>query len=154
MFESLQTLKWIEETHSVLVTGSKETLQMVQQLLMQFDTPTARSAKPSEPLSFIVYTPKSVPGPELIKALKDFKSSLQTSGISDPDLFASIDQLKWIPRTSSLLISGHAAATRQIEELLTRFDTTSTYKGDGVAAPSIAENSEFSHLQNTVPPRR
>ena len=142
--ECLKTLKWIEETHSVLVTGSKETLQAVHQLLVQFDIPTvASTTAPTEPLNFIVYTPKSVPGPELIKALKDFKNSLLTSGITDAPLFAAIDQLKWIPRTSSLLISGQTSATKQIEELLTRFDTTSTYKGDGEAAPAAAENSNF-----------
>lgn len=145
--ESLRSIKWIEETHSVIATGSKETLQMVHQLLIQFDVASSQSSSApnssSEPLNFVVYTPKNIPGPELIKALKDFKSSLLSSGIVDKDLFASIDQLKWIPRTSSLLISGHAAAIKQIEELLTRFDTTATYKGDGTTPLASPEQSNF-----------
>ena len=145
---AINSMKWIKETNSILFTGSAATLQQVELMVKKFDIPAlAPQPQPqiSMPVSsnFVVYTPKNQPGEELIKILEEFEQNLISAGVSDKNLFDSINNLKWVPRTCSLIISGDNDAITKVEDLLRRFDIPS--REPSPIPPSIEsiENTSF-----------
>lgn len=124
--ETLEKVRWIQETNSLLFTGTEQTLERVQQLAQNFDlAKEGRPAKiPHERKAsiFTTYTPKFVSGNDLIEILQEFMNNLISVGVSDTPLFDAIHNLKWIPKTSTLLISGEPIAIQRIEGLLQKFD--------------------------------
>jgi len=138
-------MKWIKETNSILFVGSPETLQKVELMIRKFDIPAlAPRAEAPPPGTFVVYTPKYVPGDELIKIIEEFEQNLISSGIGDHALFDTINNLKWIPRTCSLLIPGDAVSISKVEDLLRRFDVPS--RDPKTSAPSIESIENVSFL--------
>lgn len=141
--ETLQSVKWIKETDSLLFTGSPEVLEKVEELIKKFDSPNIAGPTHTERAAqtFIIYNPKYVQGEELISILCEFLQNLQASGVADPGLFDTIDNLKWIETTSSLLISGDQPSVDKVQQLLVKFDVP----GKSTSVPSIEsiDNTSF-----------
>lgn len=143
--ETLEKVRWIKETNSLLFTGTEQTLERVQQLAQNFDL--SKGGKPPKfpnerkASTFTTYTPKFVNGDDLIEILQEFMNNLISAGVSDSSLFDAINNLKWIPKTSILLISGEPTAIQRIEGLLQKFDIP----GQSTANPAIEsiENTSF-----------
>ena len=83
-------------------------LERSNTLVKKFDIPSLGGPAPVEraATTFLIYNPKYMSGDELISILCDFMQNLMASGVSDPGLFDTINNLKWIDKTSSLLVSG------------------------------------------------
>jgi type II secretory pathway component GspD/PulD (secretin) len=141
---AIETVKVITETNSLLFTGTSATLAQIEQLLQKFDVPGLGTSVRVERAAhnFVIYKPKYVSGEELISILRDFMQNLMLSGISDPPLFETIETLKWIEKTSSLLISGDKSAIATVEQLLAKFDIP----GKENIAPSIESIDNVSFL--------
>lgn len=132
LIETLSHVIWVKDSHALLFTGAKAILEKVETLLEKFDILSAVSKEPISPnkeasasrtaATFAIYTPRYVPGPELIAILHDFMNNLKQSGVTDPHLYDVINNLKWIDKTSSLLISGQPASMDQVQQLITQFD--------------------------------
>jgi type III secretion protein C len=141
--DSINGVKWIKETNSLLFTGNNDTLERIEQLVKKFDIPSLGGPAPVEraATTFVIYNPKYLSGDELISILCDFMQNLMTSGVSDPGLFDAINNLKWIPKTSSLLISGDQQSVEKVQQLLVKFDVP----GKGASTPSIEsiDNTSF-----------
>ncbi len=143
--EEIQTLhgvKWIKETNSLVFTGTSATLQKVESLVKKLDVNALAPKTAATPVSnFVVYTPRFVPGNELIKILDEFQQNLLSAGVNNKDLFETVANLKWVPRTCSLIISGTPDSIARVEDLLKRFD---------VPSPEVPTNpSSIESIQNT-----
>ena len=137
LVETLNNARYIKETNSIIFTGPAEALQKAEKLAERFDIPAL--AAPTEPQPerpapevFKLYKPRCLPGEELIHIMQDFEQNLIDSGVNRRELFDAINNLKWIPKTSSILVSGQESAVNEIMDLLQRFDNPS-------ALPHIAE---------------
>lgn len=142
--EAIGGMKYIKETNSLLFVGSAATLQKVELMVRKFDIASlAPRAEGQPPGTFVVYTPKFQPGDELISILGEFEQNLVSSGLANPNLFNTINNLKWIPKTCSILISGDQESIAKVEDLLRRFDVPS--KEPTTPPPSIEsiENTSF-----------
>lgn len=141
--DCINSVKWIKETNSLLFTGNSETLERVQELVKKFDLPSlqGQGGVPRAAATFVIYNPKYLSGDDLISILCDFMQNLVNSGVSDPGLYDAINTLKWIPKTSSLLISGDPQSVEKVQQLLLRFDQP----GKESTAPSIEsiDNTSF-----------
>jgi type III secretion protein C len=147
--DTINDVKWIKETNSLLFTGPTQTLEKVEPLVKKFDLPSLGSSAPIAGVgsteraasTFVIYNPKYLSGDELISILCDFMQNLMSSGVSDPGLFDTINNLKWIEKTSSLLISGDQQSVAKVDQLLIKFDIP----GKENAAPSIEsiDNTSF-----------
>jgi type II secretory pathway component GspD/PulD (secretin) len=141
--EVINGVKWIKETNSLLFTGNSNALERVEQLVKKFDLPSLGGSPLVERAAptFVIYNPKYLKGDDLISVLCDFMDNLMSSGVSDPGLYDSINNLKWIEKTSSLLISGEPASVEKVQQLLVKFDIPSK---DAVT-PSIEsiDNTSF-----------
>ena len=146
--QAINSMKYIKENNSVLFLGTKQALERIEGLVTKFDIPSQASSTPTvtppttrEVSTFVIYNPKYLSGEELITILCEFMNNLITSGVSNPDLFDAINNLKWISKTSSLLISGNQTAIQQVQDLLVKFDMPDATSN----TPSIEtfENTSF-----------
>jgi type II secretory pathway component GspD/PulD (secretin) len=142
---SINNLKYIKDTNSILFTGTAETLQKLETILKKFDSPSLaiQAEGTPTPSTFIVYTPKYIPGDDLIKILEDFEQNLAASGIANRNLFDTISNLKYIPRTCSLIISGDQESIAKVEELLRRFDVPTSEPAKIAASIESIQNTSF-----------
>jgi len=139
---SINTLKYIKDTNSILFTGTPATLQKIEAILKKFDAPAGGQVH-TGPTTFIVYTPKYVPGDELIQILSDFEQNLVASGVANKSLFDTISNLKYVPRTCSLIISGDQESIAKVEELLRRFDVPTSEPSKIPASIESIQNTSF-----------
>lgn len=141
--EAINTVKWIKETNSLLFTGAPPALEKIEQLVKKFDLPSLGSPAQVDRAAptFLIYNPKYIGGEELISILCEFMENLMASGVSDPGLFDTINNLKWIDKTTSLLVSGDQQSVDKVQQLLVKFDIPSK----DVAMPSIEsiDNTSF-----------
>lgn len=143
LVRTINDMRYIKETNSLLFIGPSETLQRIDALAQKFDNSTlVHAPSPERPAaSYVVYSPKYLEGEELISVLCDFENNLVASGVSDPGLFDAINNLKWIDKTSSLLISGDESSVVKVQELLQKFDVPA--KGAGVPSIESIDNTSF-----------
>jgi type III secretion protein C len=142
--ESINNLKWIKETNSLVFTGTPETLQKIELLIKKFDIPALSSKGEGGTVSnFVVYTPRFVPGEELIQILDEFQQNLVSAGVNNRNLYETITNLKWVPRTCSLIISGDPDSIARVEDLLKRFDIPSADASASQASIDTIQNTSF-----------
>ncbi len=143
--KAIEGMKWIKETNSLLFTGDETTLQKIDELVKKFDVTAmggggGGAGRAAE--TFVIYTPKYVGGDELVSTLQEFEQNLVNAGVADSHLFDVINNLKWIPSTSSLLISGDQKSIDRVLDLIrAHFDIP----GKQFSSPSIEsiENTSF-----------
>lgn len=121
---AIRSARYIPDTRSVVFTGTQEALGKVEQMCERFDQEgnVEGTADRTAPSGYVIFHPKNLPGPELITVMKDFANNLTQSGVEDIELIDTIDNLKWMPKTNSILISGTPDAVERTDELLNRFD--------------------------------
>ncbi len=121
---TIDSMQPITETNSILFTGTPDALKKVQDLITQFDIPSLADAQatPELPVGFYIYRPKFRPGDELIEMLCDFTLNLKQAGINSPHLYDTVNNLRWIQNTCSLLITGDAESIKKVQDLLHQFD--------------------------------
>lgn len=128
---AINSVKVIPDKNSLLFTGSQAALERIEGLLKKFDNPSLGQEEPlqqqeqaatREGASFVLYTPRYMTGEELIEVLHEFMQTLTQAGVADTALFDAINNLKWISKTSSLVVSGAPSAIEQVQQLLARFD--------------------------------
>ncbi len=147
LIETLDNIRYVQDTNSIVFTGTPEVLEKVQGLLEKFDSPDLAAplvATPRiTPSGYLLYEPKYVTGPALISLMKDFEENLMNSGVDDKDLFDVINHLQWMDKSASILVSGEEVSTKKIEELLVKFDvpgkdpSTFIYKVKYVKGPVL-----------------
>ena len=138
---TLNNMKYVKETNSLLFTGSEETLAKVQALVEKFDvgglTPEgelpALAAPTHVATNFFVYKPQAISGQELELLMTDFMQNLRSSGLSDPDLFSAVDSMRWVDSTQSLIFTGTQKALDQIKDLIKSFDIASNVPSGAIA---------------------
>ncbi len=122
--QTLGSMKYIKETNSILFTGTQATLEKVENLVARFDISGLKS-KFSEngPATFTLYKPHYINGEELIAIIHDFEQHLLATGVKDDPFFNTINNLKWIDKTGSILVSGDQNSVTRVMELLQKFDS-------------------------------
>lgn len=119
LVRTIDGMKYIKQTHSILFTGPNEAIQRAQDLAQQFDTGTEAIASSSQ---FLIYKPKSLTGEEIVRAMKDYKDSLQSSDLKDPALLRALGSMKYVKNTNSILFTGDPASLKRLDQLLSTID--------------------------------
>ena len=122
---AIHNVKEIKESNSLMFTGPAVALDQISTLLKQLDNPGGAIGELArQPGSYVVYKPVNVSGPELVEMMHDFEKNLQQTGVREPNLFDTINGLKYIDRTGYILISGDEKSVEKVRELLQKFDIT------------------------------
>lgn len=127
--ESLDTARYIPNTNTILFTGNKLALQQVLMTAEKFDTEALAPINTGPPDGYVVFQPQSLPPQELIHIMHDFEQQLMQSGVEEPHLFQTINNLKFMEKTNSIIISGSKDSVEKVQDLLTRFDIPSSQVG-------------------------
>ncbi|MGD0664960.1 MAG: hypothetical protein ABSA17_04440 [Rhabdochlamydiaceae bacterium] len=144
--EAINGMKWIKDTNSLLFTGTSDTLEKINLLLQKLDVAglAPQTAGGGATVSnFIVYTPRFVPGDELIKTLEDFQQNLMAAGVNNQQLYETIAHLQWIPKTCTLIISGDPESIAAAEDLIKRFDVPAPESGGNKASIESIQDTSF-----------
>lgn len=145
LIRTLNNMRYVSDTNSIIFTGTPAAVNEAVSLAKKFDIPSLAQEAPARmPSGYLIYKPKFVPGEELIKILRDFEQNLMTSGVSDRNLFDVINNLKWMEKTSSILVSGNDEETKKVYGLLERFDIAGPSVSGG--EPGIETVSDMSFL--------
>ncbi|MCP5503742.1 MAG: hypothetical protein H7A41_01175 [Chlamydiales bacterium] len=145
LITTLNNMRYVHDTNSIIFTGTPTAVTEAISLAQKFDIPgLAKEAPARAPTGYKIYKPKFVSGMDLIQILKDFEQNLITSGVSDKELFDVINNLKWMEKTSSILVSGDEEDTNKVYSLLERFDIPTGGIPEG--EPGIETVSDMSFL--------
>ena len=149
LIKSINNMRYVSETNSLVFTGPTSTMNKINTILEKFDTlsnaPIAIVER-IEASDYALYQPKHINGDELIKLIQDFEASLSSTGIKDPRLIDSISNLKWMPRTSNIIVTGDKPTVDKVITLLEKFDNSSKAFGEKKPDTSIETIDESSFL--------
>jgi type II secretory pathway component GspD/PulD (secretin) len=153
LITTIETMKVVESTRSLLFTGTADSLAKVKEVVERLDVASPAAAKKLEApaprgegtgvSNFIVYTPRFVPGDELIAILDEFQQNLMAAGVTNHNLYETITSMKWVPRTCSLIVSGDPDSIARVEDLIKRFDVPSSDGSANLASIDTIQNTSF-----------
>ncbi|MCY3975471.1 MAG: hypothetical protein OXF02_08040 [Simkaniaceae bacterium] len=122
--KTLEHLRYLPESNSITFIGTPQALQQARELAAKFDVPELKeqSKEKRSPSGYDLYQPKYLPGEELIGYMQHFQQNLLASQVRNIPLFEAINHLKWLPKVSSILVSGNEKERKEIIVLLEKFD--------------------------------
>lgn len=132
---SIEKMHWIKDTNSMMFIGHEGTLHKVLEICKKIDVPGVISEEAIN-MTYEIYTPKYQNGSDLIEMLCEFTHNLMNSGIQDQQLTSAVNNVKWIAKTNTLIISGSQDVITRIKGLLERFDVASNNPQPQLAAES------------------
>jgi type III secretion protein C len=126
---TIDALRWIPKTRSLLVSGEKNSIIKVEELLRQFDVPSSANMEDTgednftQATNFLVFKLQYQKGDEIQNAIKKIGTSLTSVGeASKQPLTEAINSLQWIEATNSLLASGDSESLQKIKHLIEDLD--------------------------------
>ena len=143
LIKTINDLRYVKESNSIIFTGTEGTLKKVQDLLIQFDTVHGVQKKRVGTEMYLMYQPQHIEGNDLINLAKDFEQNLVNSGVHEPQLFDTINNLKWMGKTGQILISGDKASTEKVKALLEKFDKDRVVGPKGDVSIETLEDVSF-----------
>lgn len=131
LISAMETAKYIRETNSIMVVGSKDSIDKVKEFLQALDTIPSGGKT-----SFFVYKPVHRSADEVEKAILEMAANLKGTKGGDLSLIETIDSVKINPSTNTLIFSGAEKDFTRIKDMLTTIDVSS----GKVAAPPVKNN--------------
>ncbi len=133
LFDAIASIRWIEKTQSLVITGSPKALDQIKDLLKAFDIPSNLPEGAEMPpesniqaidnTSFLVYKLQFHKGDEIQGALRQIAKDLILSNAPvNQNLLNSINSIQWLETTNSLLSSGDQETLTRLRELIKNLD--------------------------------
>ncbi len=129
LFDVINHLKWMPQTHSLIVSGDKVSVDKINELLQRFDVPKSEGSKNLASIelihntSFLIYKLQNHQGSEILQALKQIAVDVGGSSVvKDQNLSQAISSLQWIQVTNSLLASGEPNTLSKLRTLIQSLD--------------------------------
>lgn len=120
LMETIESAKWIRETNSIMLVGSKDSVDKVKEFLSVLDVP---NQGPDEKTSFFVYKPQAKTAQETESAILEMVKNLKGTKGADTDFIETVESVKVNPLTQTLVFSGEERYFPQIRDLLSTIDT-------------------------------
>lgn len=135
LYRTINSVRWSEQTQTLVFTGTQKSIDQVKDLLKEFDIPSnvadkQRITTPLEPTiqaidntSFLVYKLQFHKGDEIQNALRQIAKDLMlTNAPINSGLLNSINSIQWLEVTNSLLCSGDQETLTRLRELIKNLD--------------------------------
>lgn len=133
LFSAISSMRWVEQSQSLIFTGTPKSLDQIKQLIISFDVPGNLPAETDLPLepsiqgidntNFLVYKLQYHKGDEIQGALRQIaKDLIATSAPVNASLLNAINTIQWIQITNSLLCSGDQQTLSRLRDLIKSLD--------------------------------
>jgi type II secretory pathway component GspD/PulD (secretin) len=124
LIEAIEHSKWVKDNNSILITGSPSAIEQVKQLIQEFDILGVSYEMQSrgEKTAFYIYRPLHQTGNELERSLKEVSKNLESSGLLDPDLLITLQTMRFVTSSNSLVFTGTPPTLDKVKELLIKVD--------------------------------
>lgn len=134
LFNAIHSMRWVDQTQTLIFTGSPKALDQIKQLITSFDIPgNLPSGSPSsvgessiqgvDNTNFLVYKLQYHKGDEIQSALRQIAKDLISTGASiNIGLLNAINSIQWIQITNSLLCSGDPETLNRLRDLIKSLD--------------------------------
>lgn len=127
LLKTVDSIKYVDTTNSLIFTGPPDALQKIQGLVKEIDVPPAVHAPIQHvgKTTFLLYKLKYASGPQIVTSLKNMTTELKKTGTSDKDFLAALNSIKYVKETNSLFFSGNEESLNKIQALVEKFDVSS-----------------------------
>ncbi len=124
--EMLLSVKINHATNTLVFTGDENQFAQIKDLLATIDAPTGK--KPTSPAvveknNFFLYKLQHASFQDLQTSLQNFAKNLNKSNVDDEGVVQSIDEMKYLSETNSILFAGPESALKRLKELAPLFDS-------------------------------
>lgn len=124
LLETLDTVKYIPETNSLLFTGEPLNLKKVLDLISSVDVP-GKPLPHSHNSSFYIYKTVNKTPLELANVVQNFAKNLDDASFSNSNLINTVKSLKIIESSGSLLFTGDQDSIDEIQGIIKTLDVPS-----------------------------
>jgi type III secretion protein C len=143
LIRAIEDMKPISETNSILFSGPEPALSRLKELVPSFDSGMA-----SMPVSnqFFTYRPKNQSGEQLAKSISEIASDLKSDKFHDPVFLRTLESMRYVKNTNSLLFTGDAASLKRLEDLISTIDVPTAPKAEKILwlfAPKVASREKI-----------
>ena len=122
LLNALYKAKVVSKGKSILFTGTPSSIEGIKGLLPDIDRVKEGQESVEEKTTFFVYRVKNVPGPALMSHLRNIAANLERAGSKDTDLIRTIQNMRYIKETNSIIFTGQANVLEQAKALAIKFD--------------------------------
>lgn len=123
LIEVIENMRYVKQTNSLVLSGDPRGIEEAKQLIAQYDYPRHKTPAPAN--NFFMYKPVSVPAKQLEKDLRDLQMSLQSAGLADPNLLQTLETVKYVESTNTLIFTGTADTLTKIQGMVKEIDVPS-----------------------------
>lgn len=120
--KAVESMHYLKESNSFLFTGTQSALTRISQIAAQIDLGKPQGVE----LTYDIYSPNYASGEDLIAQLCQFAQSIIDSGVQDDGLYETVNGIKWIAKSNSMVITGTTSNIQKVQDLLKRFDVPGT----------------------------
>jgi len=124
---TINNVKWIHESNSLVFSGPQGAIQKLETIMPTLDNAETNLSAVSKS-HFLIYTPKYQSGEELESNIEETTSSLKNGGLSNTALITTLESMKWVPSTKSLIFTGDPASLQRVQEIIDSLDAPGTAK--------------------------
>ena len=122
---AINSVRYDPLTNTLIFTGTENSLEKIKPLLEKFDVSSKLPEKATAADQFFIYKPQYFSGPSLENILKEFTDHLQDTGFVNADFYRTIQSMKYVEKTNSLLFTGNDKTIAEVKTLLATFDIPS-----------------------------
>jgi type III secretion protein C len=123
LYDAIKSMKWVDQSHSYMFSGTKQSLDRIKNMLSDYDTPDQKQAP--EQSTFLMYELKYVSQTQMNGFLKEVSQNLKKSDIGEDSLVNTIESRKWVPQSNAYMFSGTNESLKRLQKILTDFDVES-----------------------------
>ena len=119
LINAIGDMKYIEETNSILFTGTDLSLKKLKELVPTFDK---NISYPQVTNQLFIYKPKNQKEEGFYHSIREVTEDLKKNRFTDPSLLQALQSMKWMRGNGSFLFTGDAASIKRVEELAASLD--------------------------------
>lgn len=121
--DAINSMKYIQDTNSILFTGSEPALKRLQELVPSFDSGAVPASS-----QFFIYKPKHLKGEQLSQSIKDTTENLKSDQLADPAFLRTLESMKWVKSNNTMMFTGNASSLKKLEGLIETLDVPAAQK--------------------------
>jgi type III secretion protein C len=122
LLETLSSMKYIRQSHSLLFIGDPQSLAETNSILERLDTPITPAELEFAQGGFFIYKIQQGTEPQIVRSLEKLVENLKKTPYPDIELISAIESMKWIKENNSLIFTGDQQALNKLRQILPAFD--------------------------------